>query len=94
MLAHVVSALQALSFDLHTALQGLLSEDQRMEGMERVTVCFLKILQDCLRLASPLSETWVAFAHCVIKIFWRLTGLYRGHTYYTQRLLAAHAIHM
>lgn len=85
-LAHVVSSLQPPSFDRHTALRtGLLSKDQQMEGMERVTVCFLKFLKDCLRLASPLSETQVVFALCVIKIFWRLTGLYGGHTYHTHR---------
>lgn len=64
---------------------GLLYEDQRVEGMERVTVCFLKILKVCLRLASPLSETWVVFALLVIKILWRLTGLCGGHTYHTLR---------
>lgn len=41
-LAPVVSALQPSSFDRLTPLQtALLSEDQLMERMERVTVCFL-----------------------------------------------------
>lgn len=69
---------------------GLLYEDQRVEGMERVTVCFLKILKVCLRLASPLSETWVVFALRVIKVLWRLTGLCGGHTYHTLRDYGQH----
>lgn len=65
-----------------------------MEGMERVIVCLVKILKDFLRLAPPVSETWVAFALCVIKIFRRLTGLCGGQSYHTRRLPAANAVHM
>lgn len=59
-------------------LQGLLSEQQRMEGMDRVSVCFLVILIRLFKISVSSFRNMGG-------LFWRLTGLYRGHTYHTKR---------